>query len=80
MVFDYHGIIINHYAVVIQNNPHLATLSLASLQTIENGGLHIGGNPQLCLVDTLTQTLDSLLNNSDLLRVGGLGAEVCDGK
>ena len=42
------------YSLVVQDNPYLQTLSLASLSRIDNGGVRIQGNPQLCLVDTLT--------------------------
>ena len=44
---------VQEYALVVQNNPHLLTLSLASLRRIENGGVRVTANPQLCLVDTI---------------------------
>lgn len=65
------------YSLVIQNNPHLLTLNLASLRRIENGGVRVNANPRLCLVDTIA--VESYLVNSGLLRVGGLGQD-CAGK
>lgn len=65
------------YSLVIQNNPHLLTLNLASLRRIENGGVRVNANPRLCLVDTIA--VESYLVNSGLLRVGGLGQD-CSGE
>lgn len=70
---------VQDYALVVQNNPHLLTLSLASLRRIENGGVRVTANPQLCLVDTIS--VDDYLVKSGLSRVGGLGdcsSESCD--
>ena len=62
---------VQDYTLLIQNNPHLVTLNLASLRSIENGGLRISDNPQLCLVDSIP--IESYLVNSTLSRIGGLG-------
>ena len=61
----------------MENNDNLQTLSLSSLQRIENGGIRISGNPQLCLVDTLA--VDEFLVSSTLRRIGGLGMD-CSGE
>ena len=66
-----------HYALIIEGNDNLQTLSLSSLQRIENGGIRISGNPQLCLVDTLA--VDEFLVSSTLRRIGGLGMD-CSGE
>lgn len=73
---------VHEYSLVVQNNPYLVTLNLASLSRVENGGVRVNANPRLCLVDTIA--VDSyLVNNGQLLRVGGLGqdcaGESCDG-
>ena len=62
---------------MVQNNHHLRTLNLASLRRIENGGVRINSNPNLCLVDTIA--VERYLVNSRLLRVGGLGQD-CTGE
>ena len=61
------------FALVVQNNPHLLTLNLASLRQIVNGGVRVNDNPGLCLVDTLD--VQRLLENSQLYRRGGLGLD-----
>lgn len=67
---------VQDYTLIIQNNPHLLTLNLASLKSIENGGLRILDNPQLCLVDSIS--IEDYLVNSTLSRTGGLGY-ICSG-
>ncbi len=67
-----------HYALVIENNPHLATLSLASLERVVHGGVLVEENPELCLVDTIT--VENYLVHSQLARIGGLGFMSCFGK
>ena len=54
--------------LIIQNNPHLQTLSLASLRRIENGGVRIQGNSDLCLQDTVR--FEDYLVNSSMVRRG----------
>ncbi len=68
---------IQHYSLIIQDNPHLRTLNLASLRRVENGGVRIVSNPALCLVDTIS--VEDYLVSSGLARVGGLGQD-CSGE
>ena len=64
------------YSLVISGNSHLQTLNLASLKRIENGGVRITSNPQLCLVDTIS--IEDYLTGSGSHRVGGY-AQDCSG-
>ena len=64
------------YSLVISENSHLQTLNLASLKRIENGGVRITSNPQLCLVDTIS--IQDYLNGSSVSRVGGYALD-CSG-
>ena len=68
---------VQRYTLIIQDNPHLRTLNLASLRQVANGGVRIVSNPALCLVDTID--VENYLVNSTLARVGGLGQD-CSGK
>ncbi len=65
------------YAVIVEDNDYIQTLGFTSLQRIENGGIRISSNPELCLVDTLT--LNDFLVTSTLMRSGGLGTD-CSSK
>ena len=65
-----------YYSLVISGNNHLQTLNLASLKRIENGGVRITSNPQLCLVDTVS--IEDYLIGSRVSRVGGY-AQDCSG-
>lgn len=65
------------YSLIVQNVDYLQTMSLSSLQRIENGGIRISSNPLLCLVDTLA--VEEILVSSTLKRIGGLGMD-CSGE
>lgn len=65
------------YSLVISGNNYLQTLNLASLRRIENGGIRIISNSQLCLVDTIS--VEDYLITSSLHRVGDY-AQDCSGK
>ena len=67
------------YSLVVQDNPYLQTLSLASLSRIDNGGVRIQGNPELCLVDTLTIEHYLADSVSQRTRIGGYRFD-CSGK
>ena len=67
-----------HYSLVVQNNPHLLTLNLASLQRIENGWVRVDANPALCLVDTIAFE-SYLVGTNQAPRIGGLGHD-CTGE
>ena len=58
-----------HFSLVVQDNPHLRTLGLASLRRIESGGVRIQNNTELCLVDTID--FNDFLVDSSLDKVGG---------
>ncbi len=61
------------YGLIVENNDYIQILGFASLQRIENGGIRISTNPELCLVDTLILT--DFLITSTLTRSGGLGTD-----
>lgn len=65
-----------YYSLSISGNHHLQTLNLASLKRIENGGVRITSNPQLCLVDTIS--IEDYLTASSASRVGDY-AQDCSG-
>ena len=65
-----------HYSLVVSANNYLQTLNLASLKKIENGGVRIISNPQLCLVDTIS--VEDYLVGSMLSRIGDY-AQDCSG-
>ena len=66
-----------HYSLVVSGNNYLQTLNLASLKRIENGGVRIISNRQLCLVDTIS--VEDYLITSSLHRVGDY-AQDCSSK
>ena len=64
------------YSLVISGNDFLQTLNLASLMRVENGGIRITNNQELCLVDTIS--IEGYLVGSSLSKIGGY-AEDCSG-
>ena len=66
------------FSLIIQDNPHLRTLNLASLRRVENGGLRIVRNTELCLVDTISFR-NYVVDSSARATTGGHGQD-CSGE
>ena len=65
------------YTMIVQNNPHLQTLNLASLHQVANGGIRVAKNEKLCLADTIA--FEDYQVNSTQRRILNLGTN-CSGE